>query len=114
RRNEWSHQPDDMPLPGRARSGLHSVTLPRTQTLSQDKQWSIYLGPLGHSNLRSEIRSSNFEIRNKFKILISKSRKCTARKLARFEFSILGHLTLFRISSFGFRVLSQRYEASSL
>ena len=35
-----------------------------------------------------EIRSSNFEIRNKFKILISKSPKCTACKLASFEFSI--------------------------
>src|SRR5436309_6883921 len=51
------------------------------------------LGLLGHddtkwSSLPLEIRSSNFEIRNKSKILISKSRKCTACKLARVEFSI--------------------------
>src|SRR5439155_23743414 len=49
-----------------------------------------------------EIGSSNFEIRNKFKILISKSRKCTAWKLAYVEFSILNilHCFEFRASDF--------------
>src|SRR5881296_2689344 len=67
------------------------------------------------SSLSLEIRSSNFEIRNKFKILISKSRKCTAGTLARFEFSIrdIWHCFGFRASDFefclgGFLAISSR------
>src|SRR6266571_5549203 len=56
------------------------------------------------SSLPLEIRSSKSEIRNKFKILISQSRKCTACKLARFEFSIwdIRHCFGFRASDFEF------------